>query len=89
MVTFATETPLRLKQVAEHFGVNRRTVEAWIAHGLEAKRIGKLIYTSLEAVDRFSQPVVMAAAGAAISETANQRQAREAIEGLRSMGYKV
>ena len=89
MVTFATETPMRLKQVAEHFGVNRRTVEAWIRQGLKAKRIGKLIYTTLEEVDRFSQPVVVAGCDGATTETDIQKEAREAIERLRSRGYKV
>lgn len=58
MVDLKKEKPVKLKQIAELFDVNRRTVEAWIKQGLDAKRIGKLIYTTLEEVERFSKPVL-------------------------------
>lgn len=53
-MSFATETPLALNDAARLFGVHRRTIENWIKRGLESRRLGRLIYTSHEAIDRFA-----------------------------------
>lgn len=53
-MSFATETPLALNDAARLFGVHRRTIENWIKRGLESRRLGRLIYTSREAIDRFA-----------------------------------
>lgn len=58
MMSFTTETPLALNDAASFMGVHRRTVENWIKRGLECRKVGRLIYTTREAIDRFAvQPV--------------------------------
>lgn len=56
-----TTKPIKLKQLAAFYGVNRRTVESWMRNGLDAFRMGKLIYFYPEEVERFKKPVRLAA----------------------------
>lgn len=56
MVDLVKETPVKLTEVATRFGVHRRTVENWFDSGLEHCRMGRLVYTTMEAIQRFSKP---------------------------------
>lgn len=47
---------MRFRDVEAKFKVSRRTVENWRDQGLECVTIGRGVYTSLEAVIRFSKP---------------------------------
>ena len=55
MLDLSKETPLRIDDVAELFKVHRRTVDNWLRQGLEKKKLGRLVYTSREAIERFSE----------------------------------
>lgn len=56
MVNLAKERLLKVKELTERFRVHRRTVEGWFSRGLECVMVGGLLYTSEEALERFSQP---------------------------------
>ena len=56
MIDLTRERALSVKQVVKQFDVSRRTVENWFSNGLEKTRIGRRVYTSLQAIQRFSQP---------------------------------
>jgi hypothetical protein len=56
MIDLINERPLSLQQVQSMFDVSRATAVGWLKNGLEHVRIGKRIYTSLEAIQRFSTP---------------------------------
>jgi hypothetical protein len=56
MIDLKRERPLSVVAAAQHFGVHRRTIEGWFRRGLERVKIGGRVYTSLEAVQRFSEP---------------------------------
>jgi hypothetical protein len=56
MIDLINEKPLSLHQVQTMFDVSRPTVVGWMKRGLEHVRIGKRIYTSLEAIQRLSTP---------------------------------
>jgi hypothetical protein len=56
MIDLGKEHLLKIADVAERFNVHRRTVESWMGNGLESLRMGRLVYTSVEALERFSQP---------------------------------
>ncbi len=51
------ETILDVEAVMEKFDVSRATVKKWFKQGLEGFRLNRLLYTSLEAIERFSAPV--------------------------------
>lgn len=55
MVDLTREQPLKVEDVAALFGVCRRTVENWFDRGLERVQIGRSVYTSLEAIQRFGK----------------------------------
>ena len=57
MIDLTTESLLRVDEAAKLLGVHRRTVENWFKRGLESTKIGRLVYTSREAIQRFSRPV--------------------------------
>lgn len=55
MVSFAREQTISLGTLAKRLDVHKDTIRDWFRRGLEHKRIGKMIFTSLEALDRFSE----------------------------------
>ncbi|HAN97712.1 MAG TPA: hypothetical protein DCQ98_09910 [Planctomycetaceae bacterium] len=57
MIDVTTERLITLKQAAELLQVQVRTIRRHIGQGLEVSRIGGRLYTSREAIHRFSQPV--------------------------------
>lgn len=79
MIDLTKETPLRIKEAAKLYDVHRRTIENWIGRGLECATIGRLVYTSKEAIQRFSREMVRPI-GAALdrSESSAARRASEA-----------
>lgn len=58
MVQIRTDNLLRKKDVQRHFKVSERTVDNWFAKGLEKCRVGGLIYTSFEALERFTSHTI-------------------------------
>lgn len=55
-IDLAKETPLRIEQAAELMGVHRRTIENWLSRGLPYIKIGRIRFTTREAIARFAQP---------------------------------
>ena len=51
------EQRLSVTQVCQELGVGRSTVFDWIGRGLEAVKIGGRVFTSREAITRFSRPI--------------------------------
>ena len=74
-MNFVTETPIRAKAAAELMGVHRDTIDEWFAGGLENRKIGGLVYTTREAIERFS--LRRAGEEAATSSVTAQRSAVE------------
>src|SRR5262245_58029218 len=54
MIEFAREQIISVKRLAEKPEVSPETIRRWFRQGLEKKKIGKKVYTSLEALDRFT-----------------------------------
>jgi hypothetical protein len=61
MVDFANEIPVKLSDAARRFNVSTRTMHNWIrgigtpqGRVLETAEVGGMIYTSLQAIQRFS-----------------------------------
>lgn len=78
----ANETPLRVDEVSEIFKVHPRTVKGWFKRGLACCRIGRILFTTREAVIRFAQPSQPEAQEPAESDTS--RRARLATEAMRA-----
>lgn len=57
MLSVAHEQLMTIRQAASLLGVNQSTVRRHIERGLEAVRIGGKVYTSREAIERFSRPM--------------------------------
>ena len=55
-IDLRAETLMRISDVAEKFGVHRSTVEGWVDCGLESVLMRRLVYTSVEGLERFSRP---------------------------------
>lgn len=53
MIDLTKEKPIPVSQAAELFGVHRRTIDSWLDAGLERLKMRGLVYTSLEALQRF------------------------------------
>lgn len=56
MLSVANEQLLTIKAAAKLLGVTQATVRRHIAQGLDAVKIGGKVYTSREAIERFSRP---------------------------------
>lgn len=54
MIDLTRERPVSIADVALMFGVHRRTVEGWFDVGLERIKVGGRIFTTKEALQRFS-----------------------------------
>lgn len=57
MVDFAKENVIDVQRLAKRLDVSADTIRRWMRQGLEKVKVGGRVYTSLEAVNRFSQPV--------------------------------
>lgn len=55
MIDFKREQLLKIDDVTHMMRVHRRTVEGWFKRGLERVRVGGLVYTSQEALQRFAR----------------------------------
>lgn len=62
LTVFSTaQDPMTVEEAAEYLGVSPQTVYGYFRDGLEARRLGKRgkrLYTTREAIDRFSQPYI-------------------------------
>ena len=64
MIDLQNETLVTLADLARRLGLGRPTIENWITgrnrnrRTLEAIKIGGRIYTSFEAITRFSEPIL-------------------------------
>lgn len=56
MVDFAKENVIDVQRLAQRLDVSPDTIRRWMRQGLEKVKLGGRVYTSLEAVNRFSQP---------------------------------
>ncbi|MGC4002831.1 MAG: helix-turn-helix domain-containing protein [Pirellulales bacterium] len=54
MIDLANETPLRVNAAAELLNVSRRTIQVWFDRGLEHTKLGRTLFTTREALQRFS-----------------------------------
>ena len=54
MIDLRRERPMPLSKAAKFCSVDRRTIERWIAKGLESIKIGGKVYTSRAALQRFA-----------------------------------
>ena len=55
MVDLSRERLLKVSDVSKRFRVHRRTVESWFARGLASVMVGRLVFTSEEALARFAR----------------------------------
>jgi len=55
MIDFINEKILDVEQADEKFNVSPVTIRRWFRSGLEFAKLGGRIYTSLEAIQRFSK----------------------------------
>lgn len=72
MLDFKREEPVLIADVAKRFNVSRRTVDNWIAKGLEAEKLGGLVFTTWEAISRFAVEIP------SVAPAASQRRSRSA-----------
>lgn len=72
-----TEQLLTVQDAARLLRVHTKTVRRMIETGLEASRIGKRIYTSREAIERFSKPVTPRADQQTIAQKKSYEEARK------------
>src|SRR6185369_1310673 len=80
MVTFAKEQCISPQRLAKRLGVSTDTIRRWFRQGLEKRKVGGKVFTSLEALDRFSDSPL------AIAD--NDHRHRDAMETLARMGVK-
>lgn len=93
MIDFSTEQCLRIGEAAAELKIRYQTIHRWVAYGckgrkLEAAFLGGLLYTSREALQRFSGQAVPATEQPVVSkghEEAMRRLARRGI-GVRNGG---
>lgn len=78
MVDFAKENVIDVQRLAKRLDVSADTIRRWFRQGLEKVKLGGRVYTSLEAVNRFSQPVAVTqqAVDPALSEMFRELRAR-------------
>lgn len=55
MINIATENPMSVDDAATLCKVDPRTIHAWFDRGLERVKLGGRVYTSREALQRFSE----------------------------------
>lgn len=55
-ISLAFGTKVSVKQVMAEYGICRGTFENWCANGLAAARMGRLIFTTREALADFEEP---------------------------------
>lgn len=81
MVDLARDSLLKVNEVAKRFRVHRRTVEAWMTRGLECVMVGRVLYTSEEALQRFAQPRRLAVEQSTITATVeDERRINDAVK---------
>ena len=56
MLDLTREKPIKIADVAKWLGVKPEVVKAWLSCGLEHAKIGSVVFTSREAVERFCGP---------------------------------
>lgn len=76
MARVIQENLLTIRDAARLLRVHSATVRRMIDAGLEATRIGKRIYTSREAIERFSKPVEAKPADKALAKKYQQARQR-------------
>lgn len=82
MIDLKREKLLSVSSAAAMFGVSQSTIYAWFGAGLERVKIGGVVRTSVEAVERFS---MLAPVGGQPSQTGD----RAAMKRLQEMGVCV
>jgi hypothetical protein len=61
MIDLARERPLSVACAAQLLRVPSRTVKKWFRRGLESVRLGDIVFTTREAIQRFAEPVTLEA----------------------------
>lgn len=54
MVQFAKEQVIGVQRLSKRLGVSTDTIRRWFRQGLERRKVGGKVFTSLEALDRFA-----------------------------------
>lgn len=85
---------LTLADAARHLGVSRRTVYNWVHQGVRGKRlecvaVGGRLYTSREALGRFTELASPPEHQAAREAQRRRASAGRALDELRAMGVPV
>jgi hypothetical protein len=57
MIDLSREQPLSIACAAQLLHVPPRIIKKWFSRGLDSVRIGHLVYTTREAIQRFAEPV--------------------------------
>lgn len=81
MVDFAKETVIDVQRLAKRLDVSADTVRRWMRQGLEKTKLGGRVYTSLEAVNRFSQPTT-------IRNPASEQRVADSFRDLKEFGLQ-
>ncbi len=56
MLDLTRKKPIKIADVSKWLGVKPEIVKAWLSRGLEHAKIGSVVFTSREAVERFCGP---------------------------------
>lgn len=81
MVTFAKEQVIGVQRLSKKIGVSPDTIRRWFRQGLEKKKVGGTVFTSLEAIDRFSDERTQRGGGG--------NELTESLNALERMGVNV
>lgn len=82
VVDFVREKPINVTDLAGMLNRSPVTVRRWFAKGLEHARLGGTVYTTLEALNRFSRP----GESTATIQVSMDRETLAAIKSLKQQG---
>lgn len=69
MVDFAKEQVIGVQRLSKRLGVSTDTIRRWFRQGLEKRKVGGKVFTSLEALNRFAGDGPQQTAAAEIEES--------------------
>ena len=84
MVDFVKETVIDVREATERFKVSADTIRRWFRQGLEKRKVGGKVYTSLEAFQRFSKGDQNEPVAQPLSQ-----EAIDALRELRARGFNI
>lgn len=81
MVDFAKEQAIGVQRLSKRLGVSTDTIRRWFRQGLEKRKLGGKVFTSLEALNRFS--------GDEQQSVSSSAELSASMESLKRMGVNV